>query len=138
MGNSLKINSINFEDIQESIVKNKIMINTLNKEKQMCLIEKTLSINDEIDVINKLISQGKYDETIIIYGENSCDNNIYDKYKQLLGLGFVNIYIYIGGLFEWLLLQDIYGHDVFPTTTNINDHLSYKGSKKINIRLLEN
>ena len=37
MGNSLKINSINFEDIQESIIKNKIMINTLNKDKQMCL-----------------------------------------------------------------------------------------------------
>jgi len=138
MGNSLKINSINFEDIQESIIKNKIMINTLNKEKQRCLIKNTLSIDDEVVVINKLISEGNYDVTIIIYGENSGDNNIYDKYKQLLGLGFANIYIYIGGLFEWLLLQDIYGEDLFPTTCKINDHLAYKGNKKININLLEN
>ena len=138
MGNSLKINSINFEDIQESIIKNKIMINTLNKDKQMCLIKNTLSADDEVIVINKLISEGTYDVTIIIYGENSCDNNIYDKYKQLLGLGFANIYIYIGGLFEWLLLQDIYGDDLFPTTCNINDHLAYKGNKKINLKLLEN
>lgn len=138
MGNSLKINSINFEDIQESIIKNKIMINTLNKDKQMCLIKNTLSIDDEVVVINKLISEGNYDVTIIIYGENSFDNNIYDKYKQLLGLGFANIYIYIGGLFEWLLLQDIYGDDLFPTTSKTNDHLAYKGNKKINIKLLEN
>lgn len=138
MGNSLKINSINFEDIQESIIKNKIMINTLNKDKQMCLIKNTLSADDEVIVINKLISEGNYDVTIIIYGENSCDNNIYDKYKQLLGLGFANIYIYIGGLFEWLLLQDIYGDDLFSTTSKTNDHLAYKGNKKINIKLLEN
>tara|TARA_R110001592_G_scaffold154481_9_gene383454 strand:+ start:130 stop:543 length:414 start_codon:yes stop_codon:yes gene_type:complete len=137
MGNSLKINSINFEDIQESVIKNKIMINTLNKDKQSCLIKNTLSIDDEVIVINKLISDGKYDITIIIYGENSCDNNIYNKYKQLLGLGFTNIYIYIGGLFEWLLLQDIYGDDLFPTTSKIVDHLSYKGNRK-NIKLLEN
>ena len=138
MGNSLKINSINFEDMQESIIKNKIIINTLNTDKQTCLIKNTLSIDNEVNVINKLMTEGNYDVTLIIYGENSCDNNIYDKYKQLFGLGFVNIYIYIGGLFEWLLLQDIYGDDLFPTTSKINDHLSYKGNKKININLLKN
>ena len=37
------------------------------------------------------------------------------KYDQLIGLGFVNVFIYPGGLFEWLLLQDIYGYDNFPT-----------------------
>ena len=138
MGNSLKINSINFEDMQESIIKNKIIINTLNTDKQTCLIKNTLSIDNEVNVINKLMTEGNYDVTLIIYGENSCDNNIYDKYKQLFGLGFANIYIYIGGLFEWLLLQDIYGDDLFPTTSKINDHLSYKGNKKINIKLLKN
>ena len=137
MGNSLKINSINFEDMQESIIKNKIIINTLNTDKQTCLIKNTLSIDNEVNVINKLMTEGNYDVTLIIYGENSCDNNIYDKYKQLFGLGFVNIYIYIGGLFEWLLLQDIYGDDLFPTTSKINDHLSYKGNKKINIKLIK-
>ena len=39
---------------------------------------------------------------------------------------FKNVYIYKGGLFEWLLLQDIYGKDLFPTTTEILDILRYK------------
>ena len=53
---------------------------------------------------------------IIIYGKNSDDQTIYNKYDQLNKLGFYNIYLYSGGLFEWLLLQDIYGRDEFPTT----------------------
>ena len=49
------------------------------------------------------------------------------KYAQLTGLGFINVYIYPGGLFEWLLLQDIYGQDDFSTTKNELDHLKFKG-----------
>ena len=138
MGNSLKINSINFEDMQYTIKKNKIIINTLSKDNQNCLIKNTLSVNNEVEVINKLISESDLDEIIIIYGENSSDNKIYEKYKQLIGLGFTNIYVYIGGLFEWLLLQDIYGDDLFPTTKTINDHLQYKGTNIFDIKLLKN
>ena len=53
------------------------------------------------------------------------------KDNQLYKLGFTNLYVYVGGLFEWLLLQDIYGDDEFPTTTKIIDILKYKG-KSIN------
>ena len=35
-------------------------------------------------------------------------------------------------MFEWLLLQDIYGNDNFPTTSKDLDILKYK-PKKINI-----
>ena len=66
---------------------------------------------------------------IIIYGENCCDSKVINKYNQLYKLGFKNLYVYIGGLFEWLLLQDIYGDDEFPTTTKILDILKYKGNK---------
>ena len=41
-------------------------------------------------------------------------------------LGFTNIALYLGGLFEWLLLQDIFGFDNFPTTTKTIDILKYK------------
>ena len=44
----------------------------------------------------------------------------------------------MGGLFEWLLLQDIYGNDYFKTTTIENDFLKYKGIQKFNIKLLCN
>jgi hypothetical protein len=48
------------------------------------------------------------------------------KYLKLQELGFSNIYIYPGGLFEWLCLQDIYGHDSFKTTKQEIDILKYK------------
>ena len=64
--------------------------------------------------------------TIVIYDKNANAPNLMKKYEQLLGLGFTNVYIYPGGLFEWLCLQDIYGHDNFQTTTNELDILKYK------------
>ena len=67
--------------------------------------------------------------------ENSCDNKIIKKYNQLIKLNFTNVYIYPGGLFEWLLLQDIYGYDLFTTTTNNQDFLIYKGEQKFNNKL---
>ena len=65
----------------------------------------------------------------IIYGENSTDESVYKKYEQLISLGIMNknIMIYSGGIFEWLLLQDIYGDEEFPTTTKELDILKYKG-----------
>ena len=38
---------------------------------------------------------------------------IIKRYKQLCGLGF-DACVYFGGLFEWLLLQEIYGISEFP------------------------
>ena len=66
--------------------------------------------------MRKGIKQGKHIK-IIIYGKNCNDEKIYIKYQQLISLGFYNVFIYVGGLFEWLLLQDIYGSDEFPTTS---------------------
>ena len=63
---------------------------------------------------------------IIIYGKNANDDTIYNKYEQLLKLGFMNVFIYSGGMFEWLCLQDIYGNELFPTTKKELDILKYK------------
>jgi len=78
------------------------------------------------------------DKNIIIYGKNANDNKSLEKYKQLISLGFVNVYIYCGGLFEWLLLQDIYGEDEFPTTKKELDIIKYKPSKLFNVMYLNN
>ena len=139
MGNNLSINKINFEDmkhIQQN--ENSIIINTMEPHNQDCLIEGTISIKNEENILNNLISKGKVEEKIIIYGENSCDNKLIKKYNQLIKLGFINVYIYTGGLFEWLLLQDIYGNDYFKTTTVEKYFLKYKGIQKFNIKLLCN
>ena len=38
----------------------------------------------------------------------------------------MNVFIYSGGMFEWLCLQDIYGNELFPTTKKELDILKYK------------
>ena len=103
MGNqSSSIHQLNFEDIQEAI-KNKgkyVVINTLSSNNQSCLLPNTIDLREEESIINKLLSTNK-EKFIIIYGKNVNDATIYDKYEQLLKLGFLNVYIYPGGMFEW-------------------------------------
>ena len=131
MGQNQTIQRCNFEDIQE-IFKNNIrekgyiLINTLKTTEQKCLIKNTISPNDEETLINKYLNNYKLDVYIFIYGKNSNDISVIKKYQQLLSLGFTNVFIYTGGLFEWLCLQDIYGTDIFPTTTRELDILKYK------------
>ena len=127
MGNMNSINRINFKDVQYAIASNMVIINTLDINNQDCLIKNTLKPEDEINVINDIIQKGRFEQKILIYGENCSDNSIVKKYYQLYKYGLKNIYIYMGGLFEWLLLQDIYGTDEFPTTSEIIDILKYRG-----------
>jgi rhodanese-related sulfurtransferase len=139
MGNSQSIKKINYEDVQ-FVTKNSevhLLINTLNEHEQDCLIPNTININKEVELINKFIKTGNKQVKIIIYGENCNDEKLYTKYNQLASLGFYNVYIYPGGLFEWLMLQDIYGTTDFPTTKRELDILKYKPHKVLNIQLLE-
>ena len=137
MGNVLTIEKkpsnyrINYEDVQQGIeMKNIILINTLDSNKQKCLIQNTILIEKEETIINNLINDNK-DCAIIIYGENSQDDKPFEKYQQLMSLGFTNVYVYCGGLFEWLLLQDIYGVELFKTTSAEKDHLQFNGQSQI-------
>ena len=140
MGNSQSSSiKINYEDVQY-IIKNlegHLLINTLSSTEQNCLILNTININTEENVINSLIKRGAKNIKIVIYGKNSNDEKIYNKYNQLTSLGFYNVYIYTGGLFEWLMLQDIYGEKDFPTTKKELDILKYKSNKVLNVPLLE-
>ena len=133
MGNANSVNRINFKDMQYAIASNIVIINTLDINRQDCLIKNTLKPDEEIATINDIIKRNKR-QKIVIYGENSSDNSIVKKYYQLYNLGFRNIYIYMGGLFEWLLLQDIYGSDEFPTTSEIIDILKYRGDISDDLR----
>ena len=139
MGNSQSIQKINYEDIQY-IVKNPegvVLINVLGVGEQDCLIPSTISINKEIELINECIKSHHKNIKIVIYGRNCNDEKMYEKYSQLSSLGFYNIYIYAGGIFEWLMLQDIYGKSEVPTTKNELDILKFKPRKLLNIKLLE-
>jgi hypothetical protein len=139
MGNkSSSVRKIGFEDVKYLLTRgNKfIIINTLDERDQGCLIKGTTLPREEVEIINKALSNPNL--TIVIYGKNYSDDSIYEKYHKLLGLGFVNVYVYPGGIFEWLLLQDIYGGTEFPTTSKELDLLKYKPKPVINNLLLTN
>ena len=130
MGNINSINNYNtvtFENIQEYIKNNNsniILLNTLNKNYQEDNILNTINIENEETIINNLIKSNDKNIIIYIYGKNCYDTSVFNKYNQLKKLEFNNLYIYLGGLFEWLLLQDIYGNESFPIIKN-NDNINF-------------
>jgi len=141
MGNSPSsiTHKINFEDVQHALNNKEqfMLMNTLGESEQDCLIMNTLPASQEEMIINKYLKSYTKDIQIIVYGRNNNDEKIQTKYNQLTSLGFYNVYIYAGGLFEWLLLQDIFGEKEFPTTKKQLDVLKYKPSKRLNVSLLK-
>ena len=127
MGNSTSTdNQLSFEDIQILNQKHDTtMINTLHPTEQGCLIRGTIRLEGEEKVINDLL-QSDTRRLIIVYGKNCNDDSVARRHAQLVSLGFQRVFIYRGGMFEWLCLQDIYGNDEFPTTSREIDLLKYK------------
>ena len=107
-------------------------MNTLSSDEQDLLILNTLDAKKEEEVINNYLKKNK-NIKIIIYGKNCYEEKILSKYNQLIKLGFTHVYLYLGGLFEWILLQEIYGFDEFPTNIKNNciDILKYKSISNI-------
>lgn len=137
MGNSIStIQKVSFEDVQQAIQISggPTLINTLPSEKQECLIPNTMRASKEESIINDFIKNGNTDVSLIVYGINCNDETMFIKYNQLVSLGFKNTRVYVGGLFEWLLLQDVIGFTDFPTTKKVNEleFLNYK-SKCLNV-----
>ena len=117
---------INYEELQSKIKTksntNIIILNTLSNDNQSYLIKGTLKATYEIGIMNDHLKRNKNID-IIIYGKDHYDTSVIKKYNQLKKLGFKNVSIYFGGLFEWALLQDIYGSSNFETDGQIKDPL---------------
>ncbi len=139
MGNTPVFKKVGFEDIRyiQDNINNYILINTLKQEEQQCIILGTISPKDEEKIINLSLQKGN-DRYIVIYGKNSLDETICKKYNDLVSLGFKNVFIYPGGLFEWLCLQDIYGNEEFKTSSRELDILKFKPPSVLNSLLLTN
>lgn len=129
MGNKLP-KGISFEDVKIAIQNptKYIILNTLPDKEQNILILNTIPSSEEEQLMNSLISDGSFmDKIFIIYGKNSTEmDKLQALYKKLQGLGIYDIQIYYGGLFEWVLLQEIYGEKEFPTTNKVKDILQYR------------
>lgn len=129
-----KIDKINFETVQFAMnhMVEYYIINTLSVEEQDCLISGTLSAEKEESILNEMLHNSAFpDKKIIVYGKNSQDETPYRKAFQLKELGIKDVFVYSGGLFEWLLLQDIYGRKEFSTTTYLLDILKHKSIKPL-------
>ena len=132
MGNILSTNNlsnislINFEMLIDTIKnQNGLIISTLDNNNQKCLIKSTIPSDKESNLLNSYLLKNK-NIKIIIYGKNGSDITIINKYLQLINLGFTNVHVYTGGIFEWLLLQEVYGNEDFSMTSNELDILKYK------------
>ena len=117
---------ITFEQMQTYSKSNEcLLINTLNDDMQHCLIINTIHAKQEVSAVEKALTINK---PFVIYGMHHYDCSLLRKYQQLKNLGAVIIYVYGGGMFEWLLLHDIYGNEQFPTLGKELDILKYKPS----------
>ena len=127
------VKKIGFEDVLTAISQPNqyILINTLPSATQHCLIQNTLAIEREEATINEMLNQySTPPKTIIVYGRNACDETVEKKYKQLLSLGLTDTLMYVGGMFEWLLLQDVFGENAFPTSGRATDLLAFRPEKR--------
>lgn len=107
--------SVGFEDVLHAIRAGPTKFILINTFEQDSMIQGTVSSDREETVINaQLTDYTKPDIPIIVYGRNSCDDSVDRKEKQLRALGVEEIYIYRGGMFEWLLLGDVFGSEEFP------------------------
>jgi len=134
MGTTSSMPTITFEDIQsiQDTPTKYCLICTMSVLEHPCLIRGTIQIDKEESIINSMIDTNtKYHKHVIIYGKNIQDPTVLPRYHQLKTLGFSKVYIYPGGMFEWLMLQDIYGDALFPTTATITDLLAYKPTRVI-------
>jgi hypothetical protein len=124
--------TIGFDDMLQCIkLREKYAIIHTMSASETVLISGTLTPTEEEMFVNECLS--KYIEphkTIILYGKNSCDDSTRKKRAQLMSLGINDVYIYSGGMFEWTLLQDIYGVNEFQTTRTVVDLLLYRPSPK--------
>ena len=134
-----KYKKLSFEDIQFVIQypDQYIIINTMSNSEQDCLIKYTVPCQMEEKIVNELIVNCDFSKKIVVYGKNTMDDSVEKKYKQLRGFGFMDVYLYVGGMFEWMLLQDIYGKEEFPTTSKVLDILRYKPARTFGNRYLE-
>jgi rhodanese-related sulfurtransferase len=131
MGVMYSMPSYNYYQLQDRMNKQKnnqndiILINTLPITRQDCLIKGTLKAIVEVEYMNKLLKTNKNKE-IVVYGIHHTDKSVIQKYNQLKKLGFTNVHIYFGGMYEWLLLQEVFDTTNFQTDGFVKNIVDYK------------
>ena len=124
MGIMYSLPSYKYYEVKDRL-KEVVLLNTMPIDRQYCLIKGTIKANLEEEYMNKLLKTNKNKE-IILYGLHHTDLSVIKKYNQLKKLGFKNVHIYFGGMYEWLLLQEVFGTINFEVDGIIKDIVEYK------------
>jgi hypothetical protein len=132
MGNAPLIRRASFEDVQYAIQGKCLLISVLGDHEQSVLVKGTVPASDEVRLVEDALSHKR---EILVYGLHSSDARVLAKCEQIIKLGGQPV-AYVGGLFEWLLLQDIYGTDSFPTMGFTLDHLHFKPNNVLSVQYL--
>lgn len=107
---------LNFDDMKQAIDRGYTICHIMEEADEGIIIKNTLSVKDEIKKINDFLQNDQLDGMIVLYGRNYTDiDKLAQRQKQLNSLGFMRVFIYVGGLYEWVLLQNVYGDKLFPT-----------------------
>ena len=125
MGIMYSLPSYKYYEVKDKIRKDIVLLNTMPINRQDCVIKGTMKANYEEDYMNQLLKTNKNKE-IILYGLHHTDLSVIKKYNQLKKLGFKNVHIYFGGMFEWLLLQEVFGTINFEIDGSLKDIIDYK------------
>jgi rhodanese-related sulfurtransferase len=134
MGNHLAARKLSFEDVQQFLqtpADSFLLIHTLPEAEQHCLIMHTADARQEVERVNQLLEQRRFRTPVVVYGAHCNDDRVWVKQRQLSALGFERVFAYPGGLFEWMLLQDVFGADHFPTTRAELQLLKYKPPREL-------
>ena len=125
MGASISFNVVNHQGVLDALKEGNILITVISNHTDATLIKGTLGEAEELRHVNEIIRKKNLDERIFVYGENCSDSRVYSKARQLKKLGLKEVFVYTGGIFEWMLLGEVFGQDQFPVhgrVTNVVDH----------------
>jgi hypothetical protein len=122
---------LSFEDVLLFLEKPQRMylLNTLPLSDQACLIQGTIEGQNEEEIVNAMLTGTEPQNTdryLIVYGRHGLDPSPERKCRKLRSLGLSRLGIYKGGLFEWLLLQEVFGETMFPSSSRCTDLLKYR------------
>ena len=120
---------IGFEDMLVLHKTKVVLLNTMERANQACLIRGTVHADDEETTMNAMLTStdpSVTDRLVVVYGRHYLDPKPMEKARALRVMGLSRLLVYRGGLFEWLLLQEVFGHDQFPTQGACTDLLLYR------------
>lgn len=119
----MQIKEIGSTDFKKLLGTGRVMLfNGLKKQYHSCVIPSTIPYSDMRKAIKSMTSE----HIPVVYCANYSCNASHKFAEKKLG-HLDTVYIYSGGIFEWLLLQKKYGKKKYPTNGDCElEHMKHR------------